>query len=1116
MSFKTSSIRLPSATVLETADKYFQLSVMDRFILKESGGDFIKNLCANTKDLRIYGGPNDVKAELIAFRDFSSNYRHFKIRDSEPCYVNPILYKSIKNNEYMTKIDVLIVLENKVIDVNQWIMNSDLVYKISIMYLRQHEKTIDGHLEFVNCNLEDIEKFIISDDPSDTDKNIGDGKSSHNTIKSFDDCITNICSFFVREKDQDDLRSLISKELTTSGKKKIEKANEIIETLEVLDDKIRSRPQWFTLDRELEDTMKSPAVVRLFEDNNQQFIMIPELIGVMKRAGIQIDPLMEEYHGSSDVIPTITFREAFNMIKREDLQKIEFVKTAVRRTKHTAIPIPTHDGSHCVLSVDALFDILYSLIRKQKIFQQSEHIDWPVIENLVNQVTSFFNGDGVSMFFIKNICLEEMLEDLNLAVSSLNLPRVQTYIRDIEPPGFSQKDLEQELNRIRINRCFRNIAEYAEKVFEKLMESRFEDCLMTSDMCKAVEKCQILCIFDRFPRDDPSVFIRDGTRLLSSNKFDPIGRSASRFNGKNQKNSKTEKSIGIRNSREPLRYSCNSLEELSKFSISFEKMFGEEASDDSFQEYISKQKEKRIIIRTLLFTMMDPIKNRRVLMEEIIYSIPFILKQQSIYTKENIEKLESLKEKYIKNRSDHLFVTIDLEELRMVLDDFNIDKKEITLIPDFMSLRFVYDTSLWKIHQNPVYINSSFGQLVSSNDIRFFLFEKFVCSYDWSPIFHCGHETPFKSCLCGLRDKLLQTFLELMETGNFYRPFSHYETYSKQITQYIDENSIKLSFSSFVNLKGNEFSDTISLRILLDDKICGLKKELFRSDKQREEARKLQIETWQMKTILMISTGTVFFKRKYLHIYDIILKGIAYKIPHMNFCHQEGLELYVVHGNQMPPEKDQKKLEVWLETMINNQKLPLESVVLYDTFNYIKHEEFLKNIENKKRFSTGGLENQNKQKKVIPEKSEVPSSSIEEKHEEIGTTENEKPETSVKKQVETPKKKKTVKEEPKREKSIETKEKQVDWCSKCFRTSEYCKEMKEKCSFWKGKAKEFEKQMSVLKKELDEKKEKEEKMEDIIKKKFDDQMEELKKKVEKETLESSKVLVGMIRNDNER
>uniref|UniRef100_A0A1I7TYR0 HD domain-containing protein n=1 Tax=Caenorhabditis tropicalis TaxID=1561998 RepID=A0A1I7TYR0_9PELO len=779
---------VPSEVLSETARIYLRMDFLDRFVSGENVKEFFEILHTNSSELKIFGYPDDFIAELISFRDFPSNYLIFSSAITEPCYSSPRLYRSIKNKEFIIKSDILVDLENRLFEWNKSEINLRFVSQIAIMALRKFEKELDKNLEFVNCSLDDLNQFTSLDDLSETYKNIQDGKNLRNTQftkREHEDFLEEMRSYADTEEDRNHLRSLIQIELKASEIEVHKKIAMILGTIRILRNKIFSRPEWFTPDSELEESMRSPAIVRLFEDNNHQFIMIPELISVMKKAGIEIDPLMNGYEGCSDVIPTITFREAFNMIKREDLQKIEFVKTAIRRTKHTAIPIPTHNGSHCVLSVDALFDILYSLIRKQKIFQQSEHIDWPVIENLVNQVTSFFNGDG----------------------------------------------------------------------------------------------------------EDPCITMDDGTQLFSWNVYTPIENGALRYNGKNRKNSKTEKSIGMRNFREPLTYLCYTLEEFNKFTISFEKEFGEEASDDRVHDYISKQKEKKIFIRVLLFTLMDPIKNRRVLMEEVIYSLPCILKQQSIYTKENIEKLESLKEKYIKNRSDHLFVTIDLEELRMVLDNFNIDKKEITLVPDFMSFRFVHEPMFWKLYQNRVYINSSFGQLVSSNDICFFLFEKFVCSYDWSPIFHCGHETPFKSCLCGLRDKLIQTFLELMETENFYRPFSHYEIYSKQITQCIDHNSIKLSCSPFYDLIGYEYNDMMSMQILLEDEYLGAKSDRFHSDKQREEARKLQIQLWQMKTVLMISAGTVFFKREYPNIYDTILKGIAFKIPFMYFYTQEEMEL---------------------------------------------------------------------------------------------------------------------------------------------------------------------------------------------------------------------------------
>lgn len=184
---------------------------------------------------------------------------------------------------------------------------------------------------------------------------------------------------------------------------------------------------------------------------------------------------------------------------------IEFIETTIRRTKHRAIFIPYNGTKHCILVTDAYMECLRNLITVRGIFQMlnRKQLDWfadfyeafgPKFVNMVEGPPMFIDVNDANAIRTN---YKSLLNWKNINWSYRNELRKVINVNSIGDRGFNRKGLVDEIQRLNLDRLFPDIAVYAEKVLKDIKEGK--DKLTTTDMYDALEHCQLLALFKKFP-----------------------------------------------------------------------------------------------------------------------------------------------------------------------------------------------------------------------------------------------------------------------------------------------------------------------------------------------------------------------------------------------------------------------------------------------------------------------------------------------------------------------------------------------------------------------------------------------------------------------------------------
>ncbi|KAF1763532.1 hypothetical protein GCK72_011798 [Caenorhabditis remanei] len=246
-----------------------------------------------------------------------------------------------------------------------------------------------------------------------------------------------------------------------------------------------------------------PIVVRLFEDG-WQFVIKSELLKA-------IDPNSNYMERVDYGYETIQMKEVFEKYK-DHIDRIEFICTPIRRTKHKAVPIRLVENEEfCVLAVDALFELLREIIFGIKLFQYVE--EWPL--SLFRQILSVFDSNLNNQYFINLRVFNDLKKSINAAYSSPPSPPPKD-VRNAKKDGFTVQNLKNELKHLGLEKHFPEISDHAEIAYTHVMEVKIGRYLRTCDLYDAVEICQLRCIFNRVPELRIFLYHQKGDVTVSS------------------------------------------------------------------------------------------------------------------------------------------------------------------------------------------------------------------------------------------------------------------------------------------------------------------------------------------------------------------------------------------------------------------------------------------------------------------------------------------------------------------------------------------------------------------------------------------------------------------------
>ncbi|EGT36749.1 hypothetical protein CAEBREN_10688 [Caenorhabditis brenneri] len=149
--------------------------------------------------------------------------------------------------------------------------------------------------------------------------------------------------------------------------------------------------------------------------------------------------------------------------------------------------------------------------------------------------------------------------------------------------------------------------------------------------------------------------------------------------------------------------------------------------------------------------MLRPQESLRVFTDSVLEYIPILLRQQGTPIDENDKKLKKY-EKSWKTSENHLYNTIEIEELNKVLEDFDIDKSAISLVLDP-----VYsETSVQMLEKgsDPIYTISPDGEeVLGVFQAAHYIFQCLVCGIDWTSKGSENQLNDLKNLILGVMNK---------------------------------------------------------------------------------------------------------------------------------------------------------------------------------------------------------------------------------------------------------------------------------------------------------------------------------------------------------------------------
>ncbi|PIC42025.1 hypothetical protein B9Z55_009234 [Caenorhabditis nigoni] len=742
--------------------KYVKLPFVGLEESKNEGQEDLEWMLANSDNmLRMYGSGEELAANLKIYMGYSSaKWIGYDSIEPYNCFITD--YHSLNDESFILKFHMFIILQAALyLNVN--------VVKYADIYnaiLSIHLKSIDTEmLEFVNRTDFDMIRGKLNNELVDNEFGMEPPENSPNfklysllgksdslflIIKEFKELIP------VWKDEYNHLEALILNSLEENHPIDYEELNFVYDRLKLMmtyvEGVISSYPDIF-LPYDRKKNPNHPIAVRVFKDDDHAFMMKSELFDAINLVNPN-SKKHEDINGKLLTLACVTiFKEYLDQTKR-----IEFLLVPIERTKHATVPIRTPSGDYCILAADALFETLNRLIFCHRIFQKFQKITWPILSAHLAQLAEFFSANEKSPFFVTMEKVKSIEESI---INSLkNYEKIPANsVRNAKKDGFTVQNLKNELANLGLTSLFPEVQDYAEAVYSEVFKSKKQEFLRTCDLFDAVEKCLLICIFKRFPNLQlfvhtqnachrlPNLHCNHCSGVSQSKKFQgttwkdfgydgnsysyllppieamilPDGRNTSVQPNFSQLRPKISQECRyfLLDKDDHCELTC--LEATDEF---FEKTV---ANLDTFQKFYPK---KKIYIRAIPTGKEGRDESRRVFAEEVLDLIPVVLRQQSTPLKKNDERLNNYRN--IWKMPKYSVKTISLATFWNILEEFDVDKTRITIVPDPNYENTAYQ--VMKSFENRFFkIRSPHGNWVVRKEYAAFkIFESVICQLDRS------------------------------------------------------------------------------------------------------------------------------------------------------------------------------------------------------------------------------------------------------------------------------------------------------------------------------------------------------------------------------------------------
>ncbi|EGT42673.1 hypothetical protein CAEBREN_08899 [Caenorhabditis brenneri] len=486
--------------------------------VQDDGNQLLQWILKNSSHhLRMYGSAKELAENLKIYRNFTGFMATIGADIIEPYSMPPVLHRSFTGKEYIIKQDLFVHLQDLLL---KYFPDMECIVMLSmiLIFLKTEESKLDRYQEFVHYDKEefakleaevaDLEKYLNKPDSncfpmaSSYDLKVKNYTLSEillqwKTILPFDwddsrfDGVQAILSSVVEEVPR--------KEKPLFFKHRFHNLNVIIKRLKSIMDR---RPLWFKpYDEENPNT---PKMIKVYEDCGESFVLIMDVYATIGPACIEKLEEFKKEDGSDFVWgwKTISYDELRRRFPKE-CKTIEFIHTPVMRAKHRAVPIMDVDGDPSLFAADVLLELLRRMIFGAKLFQRvnSDKKVWGLITQFFeNHYDKFGTVHTIYVLTVEHAA--EINDEFEKTFRKYMEEELETVkpVRNAKKDGFTLDNLRNELKYLGLIDAFPNITNYVDVVYEHVSKNKKESVLRTCDLFDAVELCQLISIFKKFPR----------------------------------------------------------------------------------------------------------------------------------------------------------------------------------------------------------------------------------------------------------------------------------------------------------------------------------------------------------------------------------------------------------------------------------------------------------------------------------------------------------------------------------------------------------------------------------------------------------------------------------------
>uniref|UniRef100_A0A1I7UP49 RING-type domain-containing protein n=2 Tax=Caenorhabditis tropicalis TaxID=1561998 RepID=A0A1I7UP49_9PELO len=410
---------------------------------------------ANQKEqIRMYGSPEEFEASVKKFGSFPLRHKMLGKPWQSVRQNIPRKYHNEKGELFYSKQEYLYHLQESTKMFSRDGMPADLE-----KFMKNHEERLGGCYEFVK----------------------------------YDDAFEDIRKLFEHSKDLQELNIPPGTDVTWTYGPFVVSEYVKPNYLENFKKVIKEYPHIFLPNKE-HRSEKTTVAIRVFKDDGEEFMMESEVFNAVNLRNSDGKKKLKS-KDRNGIINTIS-RHDFN--RNYAIENVQYIPTLIFCAPHAAVPIVTPTAEFCILASDALIEIIRRPISGLKIFQKIKKDSWIMVQLWIKKLLeSGFDAER-NLYFMNYELLRKLKSETDQNWKSFDKTPAKA-VREVTENGFTQEDLGKELKTLGLTNIFPEITQSVEIIYSELCEVEKGRVLRTSEMFAALEKCQMVCLFKRFP-----------------------------------------------------------------------------------------------------------------------------------------------------------------------------------------------------------------------------------------------------------------------------------------------------------------------------------------------------------------------------------------------------------------------------------------------------------------------------------------------------------------------------------------------------------------------------------------------------------------------------------------